>query len=265
MNHSALSITDQEFSALQRMLKTFTGISLSAQKKNLVTSRMARRLLELGFEDFTNYIAYMSKNESEMQFFVDRMTTNETYFLREEVHFEFFKKFILENPQKNLRIWSCASSNGAEAYTLSIFLKEFSKITHRILASDISEAILEKAQDGIYLEEDLRKLPKHIKTKYFSRDKDNWKIHEGVKECVTFKYINLMDDEYPLKAGMDMIFCRNVMIYFDEVTRQDLIMRIYRNLNPSGLLFLGLSESLPDPRYFTSLGNSIFQKKGGPT
>lgn len=263
MNHQVLSITNEEFSYVQKLLKSVTGISLSVQKKNLVTSRMARRLSELGFEDFTSYISYMSKHKDEIQLFVDKMTTNETYFLREEVHFEFLKNFLIANPQKTLRIWSCASSNGAEAYTISIFLKEHSKLTHRILASDISEAILEIAMEGVYLEEDLRKLPANLKLKYFSRDKENWYVHESVKESVTFKNINLMDEEYPLKSPMDIIFCRNVMIYFDEHTREELLLKIYHNLNPGGLLFLGLSESMANPLYFTALGNSIFQKKAG--
>lgn len=244
------------------MLKSYTGISLTPQKKNLVVSRLARRLSELDLEDFTSYINYLSKSEQERQFFIDKMTTNETYFLREEVHFEYLKNLILANPTKAFRIWSCASSNGSEAYTVSIFLKEFSKLnTHKILASDISEEILEKAVEGVFLEDDLRKLSTAIKNKYFFKGKDHWRIADQIKEAVSFKQINLMWDVYPLKSPVDIIFCRNVMIYFDEATREELLIKIHNNLNPGGLLFLGLSESIVNNNYYIPLGNSIFQRK----
>lgn len=265
-----LKISNQEFAAFKTLIRELTGIKLADSKTTFVIARLASRVRQLGLPNFSEYIHHLSSNSSasEIEFFIDKMTTNETYFFREDDHFDFlycvafFKKKNI-NP---VRVWSCACSSGDEPYTIAMLCEEFIKIhqgfRYQILASDISKTILSKAQLGLYSEESLRKTPEKFKAQYFKKREDNqWELVEKIKKAVTFRRINLFLDNFPLKSPLDIIFCRNVMIYFDTETREKIIDKLHQSLDKDGYLFLGHSEGMISHEKFKQIHHGVFQKR----
>ncbi len=254
MQKQELNIND--FNKLKEFIKTNYGINLEG-KIQLVSSRLTNFIISEGFSSIEEYIQYVTStsNKADVSKMLNLLTTNHTYFMREFSHFEYFSKTVLpyletHNRDKVLSIWSAGCSSGEEPYTLSILLKEhFAKKgvrwDTRILATDISQKALEKAKKGIYSAESLNDMPKEWVEKYFipSKDKNFYTVSNEIRQNVIFKTFNLMD-AISFKKKFDVIFCRNVMIYFDKTTRDNLVNRFYDATNKGGYLFIGNSETV---------------------
>jgi chemotaxis protein methyltransferase CheR len=267
------TLTDKEFQQFQSLIYQQVGISLDEQKKTMLVSRLGKRLRKL---QLPSYQAYYDRvcgkgGEEELTELLDLISTNKTDFFREPVHFDFLREQVLPQAQatRTLRIWSSASSSGEEAYTIAMTLCEAipdrSGWNMNILASDISTRVLAKAASGIYEEERVGTVPKDLVRRYFLRGKgeqaNKVKIRSHLNEMVAFRRINLMDPTFPIKQPLDVIFCRNVMIYFDRETQALLIGKFYRYLRPGGYLFIGHSESLQwIDHEFSYLQPTIYQK-----
>jgi chemotaxis protein methyltransferase CheR len=208
---------------------------------------------------------------------INRISTNHTYFYREKVHLEFFSRKVLPDlertlslqGEKNIRILSCGCASGEEAYVLAMLLLEFfglekDKWKLGILGVDISAEALNKANQGIYSKGNISRLPVSLKHKYFKiLDKVNAKIKDELKEVVLFRRMNLMNSIFPFKRRFHTIFCRNVMIYFDQTTREVLINKFYRVMEPGAYLFVGLSESLGRTNHnFRYIQPGVYRKIG---
>jgi len=251
-----MNILQEDFTKLVNFVQHNFGIDLS-RKKQLIESRLSNTLKEKGYSDFSSYVKYITttKNKNDIDLMLNKLTTNYTYFMREREHFDFFKDTILpylaetKKTSKILSIWSAGCSSGEEPYTLTMLLKDyFSKQPGwdtRILATDISQNVLSTAMKGEYAIESIKEVPPHWKTSYFSKTANPSKVcvTKAVKDNVIFRTFNLMDP-INFKMKFDVIFCRNVMIYFDQPTKDALVNRFYNATNPGGYLLIGHSESV---------------------
>jgi chemotaxis protein methyltransferase CheR len=267
-------ITDKEFELFKKLIYQQVGITLDTPKKTLLVSRLGKRLRELGLPTYQSYYDCLSGNggEEELTKLLDLISTNKTDFFREPVHFDFLREQILPQVQavKTLRIWSSASSSGEEPYTIAMTLSDaisdISRWNIKILASDISTRVLAKAASGVYEEERVSQLPQDLIRRFFLRGQGmqsgKLKVCPRVAQLVNFRRINLMDPTFPIRSALDVIFCRNVMIYFDRPTQARLIEKFYRYLRPGGYLFIGHSESLQWVEHqFRYLRPTIYQKQ----
>lgn len=254
---SIVAITEKEFRQLAEYIKRNYGIHLKEEKQTLVTGRLQNVLQQAGFKNFTEYYHHIVSDKSgdAVVTLVDKITTNHTFFMREADHFDYFKDkvlpFLVGNiKDKDLRIWCAACSTGEESYTLAILLNEFfgkEKMwwDTKVLATDISERALSIAKKAIYSNERINPLPNQWKTNYFKKyDTDNSILTEKLRSEVIYRKFNLMDNTFPFKKKFHVIFCRNVMIYFDNKTKLDLVKKFYNSMEPGGYLFIGHSESL---------------------
>lgn len=251
-----LTLTDQDFHRLYTYIKKNYGIDLS-KKKQLIVSRLSNTLASKGFKDFSAYVdEILSGRDPDMvTAMLNKLTTNYTYFLREEEHFKYLWDVVLPDLAKKhardkvLAIWSAGCSSGEEPYTISMYLKEYfgaqaSQWDTRILATDISQKILNTAISANYSEESASSVPPSWKQKYFVKTgKDTYTMAPAIKKNVIFRPFNLMDP-IKFKKKFDLIFCRNVMIYFDQDTKDALVHRFYNATVPGGHLFIGHSEGL---------------------
>ncbi|MGI6707493.1 MAG: CheR family methyltransferase [Clostridia bacterium] len=250
-------ITDEEFRSLTSYIKKEYGIDLN-RKKSLVAGRLQPWLREKNFSSVSEYMRHAMADSSgeALSDLLNRLTTRHTYFMREADHFFYLNKTVLpyliskERTGKDLRFWSAGCASGEEAYTLAMLLLDASLLMGRdwdtrVLATDISSHALEKARTGIYSNEAIRPLPPAWQKRYFRKiDDQNSQILDFVRREVIFRRFNLMNKVFPFKRKFHVIFCRNVMIYFDNQTKQDLVERFYHWTEPGGYLFVGLSESL---------------------
>jgi chemotaxis protein methyltransferase CheR len=263
-----IHLTDREFGELVAYMKTNYGINLE-KKRLLIESRLYSVLAEKKVSSFTEYFDLVRRSGSgELNTMLNKLTTNHTYFMREPGHFRFFQDVILPQQEKtnrehDLRIWSAGCSTGEEAYTAVMVMKEFfgaQNWDYRILATDISTRVLEEAQRGVYPEESLKDVPPRWKKRYFGRDGQTYLLSDEVKREVIFKRLNLMDP-FPFTKPFDLIFCRNVMIYFEQETKNGLVAKFYDALKPGGYLFIGHSETIQrDSSGFRYIEPSIYQK-----
>lgn len=250
MNYET-QINQKQFEHISRTVYDFCGIKLNNDKQNLVKSRLSKRLSALNLKNFDQYIELVGQDKSEFSVMIDSLTTNKTDFFREMPHFEFMRREILPKmigKSRRLRIWSAACSSGEEPYSISMLLHEtlpdISRWDIKILATDISSEILGKAQIATYEENHLSGISKLMKQKYFTQPQPNvFQIKENVKNLVRFARLNLMGS-WKMKGPFDLIFCRNVMIYFDKPTQGTLVNRFYNLLASDSYLFIGHSESL---------------------
>lgn len=232
-------------------------IRLHDGKQSLIRSRLGKRMRHHGFEQLGDYCDYLrqSGDEDELTHVVDALTTNFTNFLREEDHFQFLVRqalpAVLPRGQKRFQVWSAACATGEEPYSLALYLAEHFPLAEgwdwRILATDISTKALAKAQQGIYAAERLTSLPPEWLRKYFQRGQHDWEGHYRIKsqlaQRVRFQQLNLLG-QYHFAEAFEVIFCRNVMIYFDRQTQEQLVTQLHRFLVPQGHLLIGHSESL---------------------
>lgn len=251
------SITDDEFWKLSNYIKQNYGINLKEEKRTLVIGRIHTLLSQLNFNSFSEYYDYIlsDKTGQAAATLVSKISTNHTYFMREADHFDYFRNEVLPSiskmvKDKDLRIWSAGCSSGEEPYTLAMVIDEFfgkEKIRWdtKILATDISDKVLMKAAEGVYPNDDVTELPPNWRLNYFMKiDDENFKIVDKIKNEVIFRKFNLMEQHFPFRKKFHVIFCRNVMIYFDAQTKKDLVQRFYESIEYGGYLFIGHSESL---------------------
>lgn len=252
-----VQITPKEFKQLAHLIEQQFGIHLKAEKSTLITGRLHKVLDDLGFSTFTQYYDYLvsDKSGTALVTLVDKITTNHTYFMREAEHFDYFYHTVLpwiksQARDKDIRIWCAASSTGEEPYTLAMLLHDFFQGDHhlwdtKILATDISQQALSTAIAGIYSAESVQVMPKLWLTKYFKRLPDGrYAVQDFIKSQVIFRTFNLMEDIYPWKKKLHVVFCRNVMIYFDAPTKDRVVQKIHQSLHEGGYLFVGHSESV---------------------
>jgi chemotaxis protein methyltransferase CheR len=267
----------QQFQRFCDIAYSKAGIKLRDGKEALVSARVAKRLRALHLSSAGEYLALLEgdKTGNEIVSFLDAISTNFTTFFREPVHFETLKTFIehrLSQGKKRLRVWCAASSSGEEPYTLAMTIAETlgqSALDWRILATDISTKILAVAEQGIYDAAALKDVPRAMLAKYFtsldSKRSSNrrWQVTEELRRKVVFKRLNLAKPPYPMPGPLDVVFCRNVMIYFDDPVRQGLVSEIDRLLADDGLVCIGHSESFTGLRtQLTIIEPSVYQPRG---
>ncbi|MDR2183006.1 MAG: protein-glutamate O-methyltransferase CheR [Clostridiales bacterium] len=252
-----LELKNSEFKQIRDYIKEHYGIALGDEKSTLVFSRLRPLLRQKGFADFSEYIKYLMNDRTgeAAVVFINRLTTNHTFFMREPEHIIFLQNTVLPwiedkfGTQRDLRLWCAGCSSGEEAYTLQMACMDYFQNMQgwdtEILATDISEKVLQQATLGIYSNESLKTLPGEWLKKHFRRyDDDNMIACDEIKKLITYRKFNLMEERLPFKKKFQVIFCRNVMIYFDNNTREALVNRFYGALEKDGYLFIGHSESL---------------------
>jgi len=248
-----LELSAAQFEQVRRIAYEKCGINLTTGKEELVKSRLVKRLQALDLHSIEEYLQFVRQDLSgkELAQMLDVLTTNKTYFYRESAHFDYLCDEILPNlRQQKLRIWSAGCSSGEEPYTIGALLREHLKNVDRydirILATDLSMRVLEKAKAAIYPAEAFNEMPPQLMQKHFTLANSNprtYRVNDNVRKFVTFARLNLLE-AWPMKGPFDVIFCRNVMIYFDLPTRARLVNRYWQLLAPGGHLFIGHSESL---------------------
>ncbi|MDR1192901.1 MAG: protein-glutamate O-methyltransferase CheR [Peptococcaceae bacterium] len=266
-----IKITDEEFKNLVDFVYRKYGINLS-RKRQLIEGRLSHTIRERGLNSFKQYLDLLTKDNSgeEMHNFLNRITTNHSYFAREMEHFDFLLRqalpYLEKNRPRDLRIWSAGCSAGQEAYNIAMVLDQYfgarkSQWDTRILATDISMNVLSKGQAAIYPEDNLKDLPPQWKEKYFTRlTGGSYQVIERLRKEVIFKVFNLMDT-FTHKKPFDIIFCRNVMIYFDSETTSRLINKFYQATSEGGYLFIGHSEVLDkEATQYQFIRPAIYQK-----
>ena len=250
-------ITKKEFQQLSTYIQANYGINLTDKKKTLVMSRLNKVLHELGLESYAEYIDYVKAEPSgrAISELLNRITTNHTFFFRENKHFDFFKTRILPELEvsnqhsRDLRIWSAGCSTGDEPYTITMLMMDYFKNDSvnwdlQVLGTDISRQVLEHAMYGAYERDAIKEMPEPWVKRYFHPPKaDLIQIRDEIKQNVVFRRFNLMNP-FPFKKSFHVIFCRNVMIYFDQNTKHNLIQKFYDALEPGGYLLIGHSESI---------------------
>jgi len=263
--------TTHDFERVRTMLYARTGISISARKRDMVYSRLARRLRHHRIERFSTYLDSLDALD-EVQAFVNALTTNLTAFFREGHHFSTMRDYILERGKPaGFRVWSAATSTGEEAYSIAITLADAYGTLRppaRILASDIDTAVLATAMNGVYKISRLDDLPRPVLTKYFKRgtgaNAGLARVDPALRDLIDFEQINLLDSALPTEERFDVIFCRNVLIYFDRAGQRRVLERLHPRLKDGGLLMLGHSETLRDSTdLFASLGRTAYRKVSG--
>jgi len=246
------AISDQEFAHFRRFIFDEAGITLADSKKMLVSSRLGSRVQHHGLGSFAQYFKLLNGGESpaEVQIAIDLLTTNETYFFREPRHFEFLQQQLAAFPAgpRPLRIWSAAGSTGEEAYSIAMLLEDrFQGRPWEIIASDISTRVLNRARAGHYPMERARHVPKHYLQRFClkgtGKQQDTLLVERSLRSKVSFLQINL-NDRLPAIGTFDFVFLRNVLIYFNQQTKREVVARALSVLQPGGWLFIGHSENL---------------------
>ena len=250
-------LSGAEFDRVRALVKRQTGISLCDAKRQMVYRRLVRRVQDMNFSGFDEYCDYVESGDAaELERFVNAVTTNLTAFFREDHHFDFLAQTVLpeilrNKKERRLRIWSAGCSTGEEPYSIACVLKELlppgQQWDARILATDLDTNVLAKCRDGIYARDAVAKLPSARLNKWFQKgnagNEDSVRACDELRKIVTFKQLNLLS-AWPMKGPFDVIFCRNVIIYFDKETQISLIDRYADILDDSGYLFIGHSETL---------------------
>lgn len=256
-------ISDRDFTRLRTLIYAQSGITLSPDKKTMLELRIKRRLRSLELESYAQYCEYLFGDQGqkdEIVHLLDVVTTNKTDFYREPAHFDFLARKALpdlmaRNPAgRDLVIWSAGCSTGEEPYTLSIVLTEYGLMhpgfRFKVLATDLSTTVLEKAHLGVFSSEAVTPVPAGLKKKYFLRGRDSQsnrlRVVPELRKLVEFRHLNFMDADFGLTEKADVIFCRNVIIYFDRPTQEQILQKLARNLVLDGYIFVGHAEALHD-------------------
>ena len=267
------NFSEKDFKYIRNLIMDHTGIVLADHKVDMVYGRLTRRLRELNLESFDSYLSTLDNDEQELVHFVNALTTNLTAFFREPHHFEFLAskllpKILKNKASKRLRIWSAGCSSGEEPYTIAMTVRsiipENSGWDVKILATDLDTNMVEKGSKGIYTEERVTGLSSQNMKKWVKKGKGDTasmvKMDDRLREMITFKQLNLMH-EWPMKGPFDLIFCRNVVIYFNKETQGILFDRYADMLVNDGHLFIGHSESMYKIcDRFKLLGQTIYMR-----
>lgn len=259
--------TSKDFERVRQMIYAHAGISLNKSKQDMVYSRLARRLRATGINNFSDYLALLESNDDvEWESFVNSLTTNLTSFFREQHHFPLLAEHALKQ-RHPISLWCSASSTGEEPYSMAMTLADaFGSFTPpvSIIASDLDTNVLAKAEAGIYPLDRVEKLSPNMVKRFFLKGTGAQsgfvRVRPELRALITFRQVNLLDDEWPIRGPLDAIFCRNVMIYFDKATQLKILERFAPLLQPDGLLFAGHSESFHNAGHVFSLrGKSVYE------
>ncbi len=267
---SPMTISDADFRKLVHFIRSNYGIDLS-QKRQLITGRLSVTIKQLGYKNFSEFVDHVlqTRDEKEITLLLNKLTTNYTFFMREQDHLDYFRQKIIPDivrrheRDKSLAIWSAGCSSGEEPYNISMYLLDYlgaqaSQWDTRILATDISAQALNTARQGIYELPDT--IPAEWRRKYFTDLKNGrHSVAPAIKNNVIFQTFNLMDP-IRFRRKFDVIFCRNVMIYFDQPTKDALVQRFYEATNPGGYLLISYSENLSPNTPYRRLAPATFQK-----
>ena len=262
------------FERLREIIYETSGITLSDQKITLVSTRLGKRLRALKLDSYEEYLKYLlnPNNNGELVSLLDVISTNVTSFFREDEHFEMTKKVVgewLAEGQSRFRFWSAASSSGEEPYSLAMTLCEIfgnKKVDAKILGTDISTPVLQHCMQGVYTQQRVATIPPPLLQKYFTPlsgpdGEELWQVRPILQDMTVFRRTNLSTPPFPIKGPIDIVFCRNVMIYFDKDVRTRLVTEIFRVLRQGGYLFVGHSENLTSLKTdFQSVRPSIYRK-----
>ena len=272
-------LTDSQFSKFSDLVYQKTGIYLKPEKKQLLNARLGKRLRACNIDSFKTYYEFVIKDQSgeELIHLINSVSTNFTSFFREQAHFDFMISSVLPalhraspGGVKELNIWSAACSSGEEPYTIAMVIAEYlaanpgAGFGYRITATDISTRVLAQAAKGVYADDRVSKVPDPLLKKYFQRGvrqaSGHVKIKDDLRRHIVFQRFNLMD-EFPFRETFDVIFCRNVMIYFNSETQQALVEKFYQSLTPGGYLFIGHSESISRLKHgFSQVAATAYRK-----
>jgi chemotaxis protein methyltransferase CheR len=271
-------ISAADYTRLRRLIYEEAGIALGSERATMLEVRIRHRLKKLAIPSYREYCRYLFSDEGrerELVSLIDVVTTNKTDFFREPRHFDFLASTALPefsaatSHRRPMRVWSAGCSTGEEPYTLAIVLSEYG-LTHpgfsfRILATDISTAVLRQASPGIYSSNAVRPVPAALKVKYLMRGREpgssRMRMVPELRRLVEFRRLNFMDPDYGLSALADVIFCRNVIIYFDRPTQQQILGKLTACLAPGGFLFVGHAESLHDMKLpLAPVAPSLYRK-----
>lgn len=270
-------LTDREFEKISDLVKNLCGINLHQGKKELVKARLNKRLRALNLSNFDDYIAHIRADASgdELITMLDAISTNLTSFFRENGHFEHLAQTVLPQIVANragargrLRIWSAGCSSGEEPYTIAIVLHEtiqdLAAWDAKILATDLSTKVLAKAVEGVFNADRLRGIPGAIVQRHFTcvqtKPERVFRVQDSLRRLISFARLNLLE-AWPMTGPFDIIFCRNVMIYFDKPTQTRLIDRFWNLLGPAGILYVGHSESLAGVKHrFEYVRPTVYRK-----
>lgn len=273
MSEREFSFEDQDFKRVQKIVYNFAGIDLNESKKNLVYNRLSKRIRFLGMVSFAEYLDFVvAQGETEFVHLINAITTNLTFFFRENHHFEYLANTVIpallkaNSASKKIRIWSAGCSTGEEPYSIAIVLKETvpSGWDAKVIATDLDSNVVHTGETGVYKTDRLKGVSEERKKRWFLKGSGS---HEGyvkvkpeLQKVIDFGQLNLMD-EWPIKDSIDAIFCRNVVIYFDNPTQSKLFNRYADRLPNDGHLFIGHSESLYKVcDRFELLGQTIYRK-----
>ncbi len=271
-----LTLSDREFQLMKAIIYKHSGIVLNDQQRSLLPARLQKILRKRKIKSFHHYHDFLAKtrNGEAITELVNQISTNHTYWYREKDHFEFFQRKVIPELTTRLRkernddihIWSAGCSSGEEPYMLVMLMKEVLVANYMfwnagVLATDISKKILNEAVRGEYVRDKMMDIPPQISLKYFDRiSKKKWRVKEEIRKEVTFKKFNLMKAKFPFKKKFHMIFCRNVMIYFDRETRKTLISKFADLLEEGGYLFIGHSEYIEDNSSLKNILPAVYQR-----
>lgn len=261
--------TTQDFERVRKLIYDHAGISLGDSKQNMVYSRLSRRLRSTGLGSFAEYLKLLEKDDgAEWEIFINSLTTNLTAFFREPHHFPILAEHMRSHQgRRPIALWCAAASTGEEPYSIAMTVVEtFGSFTPpvSILATDLDTHVLETAKAGVYPHERVDKLEPHLIKRFFLRGVGKQagfvKVRQELRDMITFRQLNLLDNSWPLRMQFDAIFCRNVMIYFDKATQLKVLRKFAPLLRADGLLFAGHSESFQHAHeYFTLRGQTVYQ------
>lgn len=261
--------TDKDFERVRQLIYDHAGISLNSSKQDMVYSRLARRLRATGINNFRDYLALLESNDVvEWEAFVNSLTTNLTSFFREPHHFPLLADHVLKQKGKHpISLWCSASSTGEEPYSMAMTMVDaFGSFTPpvTIVATDLDTNVLAKAEAGIYPLERVEKLSAEAMKRFFLKgagaQQGYVRVRPELRAMITFRQVNLLSNEWPIRGPLDAIFCRNVMIYFDKETQLGILERFAPLLQPNGLLFAGHSESFHQAAHVFGLrGKTVYE------
>ncbi|MES2183526.1 MAG: CheR family methyltransferase [Pseudomonadota bacterium] len=261
--------TDADFSRVRSLIYQRAGINLHEGKHAMVYSRLSRRLRETGYDSFHEYLGWLESTDGdEWQEFVNALTTNLTAFFREQHHFEIFAQHLASRPAGPWKVWCSAASTGEEPY--SIVMSAFETLgtngNFKLSASDIDSKVLAQAARGVYRIDALKGLSPERQRRFFMRGTQSnegfVRVKPELRQAIDFLSVNLIRDDWPFREPFDVVFCRNVMIYFDASTQRRVLERIHRVMKPGGMLFVGHAENFSESRdLFTLRGKTVYERR----
>jgi chemotaxis protein methyltransferase CheR len=271
-------LSEKNFHRLCDFVSRICGIKLTAKKKSMVDGRLRRRMRVLNVADINDYCVLLFDGsvaaDAELVYFIDAVTTNKTDFFREPSHFAFMQSRVLPDwradGRRRAKIWSAASSTGAEAYTAAMVVDDFfhdrGGFDYHILGTDICTEVLEKGRAALYPDVMLDPVPEEFRRRYVLVPRDpsrrEFRIAGALRSRVSFHRLNLMDDRYAFDRDFDLVFLRNVLIYFDRPTQESVLCKLVEHIRPGGYLFLGHSESLVGSKFpLDMVANTIFRRR----